>query len=392
MTYFLAAAILGVLLRFFSLASFEFDYRYVVHAHSHIALLGWVYIALTTIIYKLFLEKRQITKKYRRLFGFTQVTIIGMLLTFPFQGYALFSILFSTLFLFASYRFLFLFEKYAKIDNEHGLSFKCLRWALWYMALSSLGPWALGGIMTTLGVQSIWYRLAIYFYLHFQYNGWMVLSLVGLFVYVLEQNKLIIPKRKIGFFFWGLNAGIVLTYFLSVLWIMPPTFFYILGGLGALLQIGGILVLVDINMNHFIQKFLSPFQWLLLRIVLLLFSIKMLLQLVTAFPYFANLAATYLDFTIGYLHWTFLGVITVAIFFLLDYFRLLKIDKSTFIAFFTGFVTLEVLIFYKGISGWLGLPGFDFHILFLAVASLVIALSIMIMLWKFRSAKVDKNP
>jgi hypothetical protein len=118
----------------------------------------------------------------------------------------------------------------------------------------------------------------------------------------------------------------------------------------------------------------------------------MLFQLVTAFPYFANLAATYLDFTIGYLHWTFLGVITVAIFFLLDYFRLLKIDKSTFIAFFTGFVTMEVLIFYKGISGWLGLPGFDLHILFLAVASLVIALSIMIMLWKFRSAKVDKNP
>jgi len=52
----------------------------------------------------------------------------------------------------------------------------------------------------------------------------------------------------------------------------------------------------------------------------------MLLQLLTAFPYFANLAATFLDFTVGYLHWTFLGVVTIALFFLLDYFKLMRIS------------------------------------------------------------------
>ena len=103
MTYFLVAAILGLLLRFYPILGLDFNYRFVVHGHSHIALLGWVYVALTTLLHFCFLEKKKSSRTYKRIFWFTQATLIGMLLTFPFQGYALLSIVFSTLFLIVSY-------------------------------------------------------------------------------------------------------------------------------------------------------------------------------------------------------------------------------------------------------------------------------------------------
>jgi len=61
--YFLMIAFLGVLLRFFSIVDFPINYRFIVHTHSHIALLGWIYTALTTIIFKIYLNKHIVPKR-----------------------------------------------------------------------------------------------------------------------------------------------------------------------------------------------------------------------------------------------------------------------------------------------------------------------------------------
>ena len=118
LVYFIMAALLGVLLRSFPLVEMPITYKFFLHTHSHIALLGWVYVALTTLIYKLFVQSPEKDKKYRKIFWFTQFTLVGMLLTFPFQGYALFSIVFSTLFLFASYWFFWFFKKHTKREYK----------------------------------------------------------------------------------------------------------------------------------------------------------------------------------------------------------------------------------------------------------------------------------
>ncbi|WP_459414396.1 hypothetical protein [Flagellimonas marinaquae] len=172
LVYFCLAALLGVLLRSFPMLGFQFNYRYVVHAHSHIALLGWVYVGLTTLLHLCFVESKNSSVVYKRIFRCTQGTLIGMLLTFPFTGYALFSIIFSTLFLIVSYVYVYHFWKNIKPELKQSKGLQCAKAALLYLVVSSIGPWALGAIMNTLGAQSIWYRLAIYFYLHFQYNGW----------------------------------------------------------------------------------------------------------------------------------------------------------------------------------------------------------------------------
>ena len=390
LAYFIIAALLGVLLRSFHSIEIPVTYKFIVHTHSHIALLGWVYMGLTTLLYKLFLEKQEAAFKYRRIFWFTQFTLVGMLLTFPFQGYAFFSIIFSTLFLIASYWFAGFFMRYIPASYKKTNSYKCVKFALCYMVLSSLGPWTLGAIMNTLGAESIWYRLSIYFYLHFQYNGWMILGLLGVFIYVLERNDIKIPKTTFNHFFWWINLGIMLTFFLSTLWTKPHIFLYVIGGLGAILQIMafGILVLLGIRNKEKLFQILTPLQKNLLFTVAILIGIKILLQLLTAFPYFADLAASITDFTIGYLHWTFLGVVTIGLMLFLDYFRLLQLSRRAYYLYLFGFILTESLIFTKGIIAWQRLSLFNGYFEALAISSFLLPLALVFVL----VANLKRNP
>mgnify|MGYP000604442258 CR=1 FL=1 len=190
--YFLLAASLGIILRLFPVTSVAATYKYIVHTHSHIALLGWVYVALTTLLFYAFINK-DAQKKYFVLFWSTQITILGMLFSFPITGYALYSIIFSTLFLICSYWFYAFFRKHNNCKKEN-YSYKFINASLLFMIFSSIGPWALGIIMNTLGNTSHWYKNAIYFYLHFQYNGWFIFCLLGIFIFFLEKSNININK------------------------------------------------------------------------------------------------------------------------------------------------------------------------------------------------------
>lgn len=382
MAYFFIAALLGLGLRFFTVMEIPITYKFFVHTHSHIALLGWVYIAVTTLIYKLHIQHGDNDKSYRIIFWCTQVTLVGMLLSFPFQGYALFSIIFSTSFLFASYAFfwMFIFRTRPEIKKTH--SYKLMKAALWYMVLSSIGPWALGAIMNTLGPGSIWYRMAIYFYLHFQYNGWMILALVALFFFVMEKKKIVLSHAAFKRFFLLLNLGVIGSFFLSTLFAQPPLIFNVLGGLGAGLQLLAFILLAADYFSFkisFKEKF-TIMETVLFRLVLFTLAVKMVIQVFSALPYAVSLTNSYLDFVIGYLHWTFLGVLTLGIFFFYEYFKFVVLKKNTLLLYVIGFVTTEVLIFYRAIAGWQGLSLFKGYSLALALASLLIVVSLALIL------------
>ena len=382
--YFLLVALLGLFLRLFFVVPIPANFRYVVHGHSHIALLGWVYITLTTLIYKMYLSEGKNAKIYRRIFWFTQLTLLGMLFTFPFTGYAMFSITFSTLFLFASYLMAWFILKRTPQQHRNRNSFKCIKASLWYLVISSIGPWAVGGVMATLGKTSIWYKMSIYFYLHFQYNAWFIFALCGILLYFLEQRNLTPKKRHFQSFFRLLNAAVVLSFFLSVLWVKPHWIFYVLAGTGAVLQLFAFRKFFVILKDLWKDKRLpfSPFQQNLLKIVGLLLLGKILLQLLSGIPFFAELAFTYTNLVIGYLHWTFLGVVSISLFVFLETAGLYRISRPVFWVYFGAFCVTEVLIFFKSIAIWLGFPLFADYYKLLAAASSFFAIAIGIFLVK----------
>lgn len=388
LVYFCIVAILGVGLRLFAVSDFEFNYRHVVHAHSHIALLGWVYIALTSLLYHFYLKKSDIASRYRILFWCTQGTLVGMLFTFPFTGYALLSILFSTLFLFASYYFAYLFFRYTPAALKETHSYKLIRAALWFMIISSIGPWALGGIMATVGSSSPWYRNAIYFYLHFQYNGWFIVALCGLFLKLWEDENILLSTRTFIRFYWLLIAGVLLTFFLSILWMQPPFLFYVLAFIGGALQVGAFTILLGKTLWHrtLLQKRWSLQVRRLLIIAGLCLGVKLIAQLSGSLPFTAQIIATNIDYVISYLHWLFLGLVSLALFALLRHTTLMVLPSHALTLYIIGFLLTEILIFYRGSVSLFTLPSLPLQNVLLSLASGILCIAIVwiaIANWKY---------
>ena len=195
--YLLLTATLGLLLRWLIIYPIPgVSFRYLQHTHSHIAFMGWVFNAFfVAIILGYFKNEPGILKSFHKLFIFLQISVIGMLATFPFQGYGLFSIAFSTLHTILAFWFVIKFLLISRKNNlRKNPSYKYLLAGFIFLAISALGPLALGIISAQGMKDSDWYDLAIYFFLHFQYNGWFLFVVFALFFQTIEHIKLSIPK------------------------------------------------------------------------------------------------------------------------------------------------------------------------------------------------------
>ncbi|MBT8184038.1 MAG: hypothetical protein KJN76_04300, partial [Eudoraea sp.] len=231
---------------------------------------------------------------------------------------------------------------------------------------------------------------AIYFYLHFLYNGWMILSLIGLLLFILEKLLISLPHRTIRLFLLTFNLGVICSFFLSTLFADPPLIFYFLGGLGAIIQLLAFVILGIFIWNLFRkdQHLMTRSQFRMLKTISLLVFLKMALQIISAHPYFAQLAAVILDFTIGYLHLTFLGVVTIGLFLFLNYSGLLNIPKRGYYLYLIGFIISEALIFYRAIAAWIKFRLFNGHSEFLAAASFLMVIALIhILIANYKHAK-----
>ncbi len=130
MINFFVAAVLGLILRFSFIGNIAVNFRYLTHAHSHVAMLGWLYLMLYTFTVHLFAKRNQ--KVYRYLFFITQISILGMLFSFPFQGYAAFSIVFSSIHIFVSYFFVKLILKDLRPVNSAAKNSSGQHCGLWF--------------------------------------------------------------------------------------------------------------------------------------------------------------------------------------------------------------------------------------------------------------------
>lgn len=281
------------------------NYAYWLNAHSHFALAGWAFLALFLALNDAFVPKTLRKKRsYSLLFWLIELAAFGMLASFPWEGYATVSILFSSLFLVSVCWYTLRFFRDTQ-ENSRTVSLSFGRAGLLFSSLSGLGPLALGPIMAFRGAASPLYWDAIYFYLHFLYNGGFTFAVFALWFRASESNSGSNPAS--AKFRTLMVLALVPAYFLSVLWSHPPIVFYILASLGAILQL--------IALPYFWKSRppLGPV-WTLAAGA---FSIKVLLQGLSALPIVAALAYKHRDFIIGYLHLVLLGFITL---FLLEYF------------------------------------------------------------------------
>lgn len=191
---------MGLFLRFVFVFPVGINFRYLTHAHSHVAMLGWVYLMLFSFFVYYFIPKP--SKAYSRLFWVTEIAVLGMMLSFPFQGYAAISISFSTLHIFCSYYF---FRLVWKDQAGNDLPERTLlKTSLLFMLLSTIGIWFLGPAVATVGNQSAFFNIAIQFFLHFQFNGWFLFAVLAVFFKILSRLGLKIDLKKFKWFFLSL--------------------------------------------------------------------------------------------------------------------------------------------------------------------------------------------
>jgi len=159
----LVTSLLGVGLRYAFVGGLPewIQYRNIQHTHSHMGMMGWIYGALYIFIVRLFNLKRIV---YRQLFWLTQCTVVGMLFSFPVQGYGPVSIFFTSLHLIFSY--IFIFQVFRDLGlKKNSPSHIMLKTALILLFISTLGTWALGAIMNSPLKGTVWYYAAIQFFL-----------------------------------------------------------------------------------------------------------------------------------------------------------------------------------------------------------------------------------
>ncbi|WP_332914519.1 hypothetical protein [Algoriphagus boritolerans] len=214
--FFFLAVCLGLVMRSFHVVEIPyFEYRNILHAHSHLALLGWGHLMLVGgMVFGLVPEKNYI-KAYKWLFLGTILSLLGMLFSFPFQGYGAISISFSTLHMLLTYGFAYKLLKVIQA-REMTPATRLIRLAIWFMVISTLGLWSLGPVSATLGRMHELYFMAIQWFLHFQLNGWFVLGVLGLILLFFEEKGFRIEWP--AYQEWILSSSVVLTFMLAVTW------------------------------------------------------------------------------------------------------------------------------------------------------------------------------
>lgn len=378
---FLIAALLGLVLRYAFIGEIDFNFRFLTHAHSHVAMLGWLYLMLYSFIVYRYIP--HIRKIYHYLFLVTQIAVIGMLFSFPFQGYAAFSIVFSSLHIFASYFFVKLILKDLKPFKT--IDKKFIRTALRFMVISTIGIWCLPISIVIFGKNSDAYNIAIQTFLHFQFNGWFIFGVIGLFIKYLtnhptEKNQQL--KKALG---W-LILSVVFTLALPISWFIKLPVLNIINSLGVIFQLVGFYHLI-IALKKPLNTFLSSTTFYiktLVYFILISMVIKVLFQSFSVVPEVNEASIQIRNLVIGFIHLLMLGVISGALLFFLSLegvFKQRKIVTQIGLSLFMlGFVLSEIYLFLQGAMYYFNLGEISAYHQSLFVWSAFIVLGIMLVL------------
>ncbi len=390
-------AIAGIILRYKINFSLPFiDQKHLLHGHSHFAFVGWVSLSLMALMIY-YLQKNEISvnyKKYKWVLLANTITAYGMLLTFIWQGYAFLSISFSTLSIFVSYVFIYIYWQDLNKIKSDAIIHVWFKTGLVIWAISSFGAFSLAYFMASHLKNQDLYFAAIYFFLHFQYNGWFIFICFGLlFAYIKQSDKLTFPtiSKKI---YLLLIITVMPTYFLSIIWLKIPSYLYWAGAIAGLIQLPIILYLIKLLKQFKVNdKNISTTTKTLWGLACLALFIKIILQSLSAIPYLAQFAFSYRPIVIGYLHLSFLGIIT---FFILGYINEflreshLHLNKLGVLLFVFGVVVQEIILMSQGLEV-INQQAIPYASKLLFIIATLLGISLFLIAFKFKNYTINKT-
>lgn len=392
---FILSALYGLLLRWNFTFPLKFvHYKHFLQSHSHVAFLGWGYLATVGILLTNFVEA---TAKQQKVYKITLLIIVVsitlMLISFPLGGYKVFSIVLLSVFGIASY---VLSYRLLKDIKGKSIAIKLIKYGIYYYLLSSLATWFLAGVIVTQGKTAL-YHNTIYFYLHFLYNGYFAFVLFGLLFFIFEKQKITLPKKVVYNFFLYLNIACIPAYALSVLWSNVSSVFYVVGFAASILQLISLVFLLKIMRQVVKQLKWNLISKFLLKFAIVAYSLKIIIQIASAFPFIVEKSIALKPFfIIGYLHLFTLAFMSVLLLLILTELKVIafktSLSKIGIFTFLIGIFITETLLFTQG---FLFLNGFtpikNYNILLLIFSAFMLIGLIFIFINPLIKKKVKIN-
>ncbi len=348
----MTGALIGLILRFFYTGglSFPINFKFFLHAHSHVMLLGFLFNAILVYIWTNFTkEMDHISYRY---YIAMQISMAIMVVAFLLQGYALYSILFSTLHLWISYILLIRLWKRLEGKKEILLLVKA---GIIFHFLSSLGPYTLGPLMVLEMKNSPWYQQSIFFYLHFQFLGVYFIWILALLA---NRVKLLFDKKAVI----SVVVSLVLLYAHSLDYSFNHWAIQLFGGLGS--------ILLFTQLFKYRTAFLNNSKGIR-NIYLVILSVAVF-NIAGTFPWIAELVINNRFILIAWLHFLFLGLYVPFIWVYANR-RIPLLYWSMYL--FSFVLTELVLVFPDLFLSWTTLSSMD--LLFYAYLLLFIGLSLI---------------
>lgn len=392
---FLLAALVGTILRYVFIHSVIIveDFRDVLHAHSHIAMIGWAFMALFSCLLYSFSPETSGRRIYHILFWMSEAIILVLLVNFWINGYDITSIVLLTIYIAITFvfsiRFFLDMRRQKKVKNK--LSLHLFLISLFFLCLSAIGILGMAPTMIFLkgSLKIILYYLTVQFYMHFQYNGWFIFACLALLFSMKKHEETVTENRNSLWVVYLLAFSTAITFCFDIFWAVPdyPVFLYI-SVVAAVIQLVMTVILVVINKSliNTIWRELKHGVKVLFLISFISLLLKELIQVIIIYPGMAQTVFILRSYVIAYLHLVFLGITTV---FLLGYawqYGALVI-RSAFAIFSVVLVVsciflIELMLGIMGSLSWAGKynPPVMYVLIFAFSLSVVIGIAILLLL------------